>query len=398
MIIKNARIFGEDGRFHPGTARMEHGRFSFLEYLDDITPAFNHRSNIQKKEQKSHQINDGVLDAAGLYMIPGLVDIHFHGCAGADFSDGTEEAIARMAVYEAGAGITSICPATMTIAPDELFRVMEAARSYSKNCNPKGARLVGINMEGPFISPEKKGAQDASHIRACDVSFFQKLQKAAGGQIKLVDIAPEETHAMDFIEQLHDKVVISLAHSTADYECACQAFSLGARHVTHLYNAMPAFGHRSPGIVGAALDHKNCMVELICDGIHVHPSVVRATFQMFGKERIILISDSIRATGLSDGTYTLGGQEVSVKNGRATQKDGTIAGSTSTLMDCVKYAVLEIGIPIEDAILCATTNPAKEIGIFDECGSICPGKRADFVLLDEAMEIQGIFMEGQRIY
>lgn len=397
MIIKNARIFGEDGLFHPGTAGIEHGRFSFLEYSDVITPTFKRRGNIQKKEQKLSQSGEEVLDAAGLYMIPGLVDLHFHGCAGADFSDGTEEAIAKMAVYEASAGITSICPATMTIAPDELFRVMEAARVYSKNCNPKGARLVGINMEGPFISPEKKGAQDASHIRACDVVFFQKLQEAAGGLIKLVDIAPEEAHAMDFIKRLHDGVVISLAHSTADYECACLAFSNGARHVTHLYNAMTAFGHRSPGIVGAALDHKNCTVELICDGIHVHPSVVRATFQMFGKERIILISDSIRATGLGDGAYTLGGQEVFVKNGKAMQKDGTIAGSTSTLMDCVKYAVLETGIPIEDAILCATANPAKEIGIFDECGSICLGKRADFVLLDEAMEIQGIFMEGRSI-
>lgn len=335
-----------------------------------------------------------IVDAQGLYMIPGLVDIHFHGCMGADMCDGTKEALDIITKYEASIGVTSVCPATMTIAKDELLNVMKNAGDYTYN---GGAHLVGINMEGPFISASKKGAQAEENILYCDYEYFCRLQKAAKGLIKLVDLAPEEPGAMEFIEKAKDEVVISLAHTASDYDTAKEAIQRGASHATHLYNAMPPLNHRNPGVIGAVRDSETCHAELICDGVHIHPSVIRATFAMFGAKRMILISDSMRATGLNDGDYTLGGQPVKVKGNLATLHDGTIAGSATNLMDCVRFVVKKVGLPFETAVMCASENPAKEIGIFHEVGSISAGKKADFVLLDKDLNIVSVYVDGKEI-
>ncbi len=327
-------------------------------------------------------------------MIPGLVDIHFHGCKGADMCDGTTEALDVITAYEASVGVTSVCPATMTIQRDELLSVMKNAGDYNYH---GGAHLVGINMEGPFISPSKKGAQAAENIMRCDYDYFCELQDAAHGLIKLVDIAPEESGAIDFIDRVRGSVVVSIAHTAADYDTAVEAIEHGASHATHLYNAMPPLHHRNPGVIGAVRDSKKCHAELICDGVHIHPSVIRATFAMFGAERMILISDSMRATGLEDGEYTLGGQAVTVRGPLATLHDGTIAGSATNLMDCMRFTVRQAGIPLEEAIMCATANPAKEIGIYDEAGSISAGKRADFVLLNDDLDIVSVYIDGKEI-
>ena len=225
----------------------------------------------------------------------------------------------------------------------------------------------------------------------------RKLQEESGGLIRLVDIAPETEGAMEFIDQVKDETVISIAHTTADYDTASEALARGASHVTHLYNAMPPLNHRDPGVIGAARDAENCHVELICDGIHIHPAVVRATFEMFGAERVILISDSMRATGLTDGEYTLGGQDVYVKGAKATLADGTIAGSATNLMGCLRRAVLDMEIPLETAVGCATANPAREIGIYDRCGSITPGKDADLVLLDKDLQVKAVYINGRKL-
>lgn len=196
---------------------------------------------------------------------------------------------------------------------------------------------------------------------------------------------------------MKDETVISIAHTTADYDTASTAIALGAHHITHLYNAMPPYSHRAPGVIGAACDHPQCHVELICDGVHIHPSAVRTTFKMFGDDRIILISDSMEATGMKDGQYELGGQPVNVTGNLATLTDGTIAGSATNLMDCVRTAVLKMGIPLESAIKCAAVNPAREIGIDDRYGSIAPGKYANIILLRDTLETQAVFLEGQPI-
>lgn len=371
MIIKNVQIFGEDKSFTSGEIVISDGVFA----------------------DAQAGVDEEIIDGEGCFAIPGLVDIHFHGCVGDDFCDGSAQAIQNMADYEASIGVTSICPASMTISEEEIHNVMKTAGDYNSE---QGAKLVGINMEGPFINVKKKGAQAAEYIRQCDVELFRKFQEEAKGLIKLVDIAPETEGAMDFIDAVKDEVVISIAHTMSDYDTATEALERGASHATHLYNAMPPFSHREPGVIGAARDAEHCHVELICDGVHIHPSVVRATFEMFGADRVILISDSMRATGLTDGQYTLGGQDVFVKGPLATLADGTIAGSATNLMDCMKTAVNEMGISLEDAIACATMNPAKEIGIYDTCGSITAGKAADLVLLDQDLNVKAVYINGKR--
>lgn len=401
MIIKNARVFTEDNCFIYGDVSVEAGRFKEVPRTADNCKDDGNKCTWGKATEEGNVKNtykgnsDGkILDASGLIMIPGLVDIHFHGCMGADMCDGTVEALDVITSYEASVGVTSVCPATMTIPRDELLCVMKNAGDYTYH---GGAHLVGINMEGPFISPSKKGAQAAENIMHCDYEYFRQLQDAANGLIKLVDIAPEEPGAFEFIDKAKDETVISIAHTAADYDTAKEAIEHGASHATHLYNAMPSLHHRNPGVIGAVRDSQKCHVELICDGVHIHPSVIRATFAMFGAERMILISDSMRATGLEDGEYTLGGQPVTVRGNLATLHDGTIAGSATNLMDCMRFAINEAGISLEEAIMCATANPAKEINIFDEAGSISVGKKADFVLLNNALDIVSVYIDGKEI-
>lgn len=371
MIIKNVLVFTEDRIFEEGTIYIENGVIS------------------------DHTSDDVVIDGQGCYAIPGLVDVHFHGCMGADFCDGTEEAIRTIAEYQASQGVTTIVPATMTLSEDELMAIMKSAAAYR---NEKGAVLAGINMEGPFICPKKKGAQAETHIRKPDVEMFRRLQDASKGLIKLCDIAPEEEGAMEFIEAVKDEVHVSFAHTTAGYDVAKEGYDRGACHATHLYNAMPPFAHRDPGVVGAARDSEHVMVELICDGIHIHPATVRATFEMFGGDRIVLISDSMRATGLSDGEYTLGGQAVNVVGKLATLvSDGAIAGSCTNLMDCVRTAVLDMEIPLETAIGCATINAAKSVGIEDKYGSLSEGKVGNVVLLNYDLSLHTVILNGKRL-
>ena len=371
MIIKNGLVFTEDARFEEKNLFIE-------------------QDKITEKE------NGEVLDATGLYVIPGLTDIHFHGCVGYDFCDGTQEAIEKMAEYQMLNGITTICPASMTFSEEQLTEIFTNAANYSSD---KGATLVGINMEGPFISMEKKGAQNGEYIHKPDADMFYRLQKASNGLIKLCDIAPEVDGAMECIEKIAKDVRVSVAHTAADFDVAEEAFKKGAQHVTHLYNAMPPYSHRAPGVIGATCDNENVMVELICDGVHSHPSTVRTTFKMFGDDRVILISDSMMACGLEDGQYTLGGQDVTVKGNLATLTElGNIAGSVTNLMKCMKKAVKEMQIPLESAVKCATANPAKAIGIFDKYGSLTLGKQADVVLLDKDLEIKYIIKSGEVVY
>ena len=382
MIIKNAYVFTLEQGFVKQDIVIENGYFSDR----DCVPLEG----------------EVVIDAKEDYLIPGLVDVHFHGCGGYDFSDGTKEALDAMGKYELQNGITAICPAAMTLSEDMLKGVCENAFEYASD-NQTGtrgrqvSRLCGIHLEGPFIAKEKKGAQNPAYIREPDISMFHRLQEAAHGLIRLITIAPETDHAMEFIGELHGQVHISLGHTAGDYDTAYEAFGLGADHVTHCFNAMPGFTHRAPGVIGAAFDATHVMPELICDGVHVHPSAVRAAFSLFGAERMILISDSMRATGMSDGVYTLGGLGVQVKGNRATLEDGTLAGSVTNLMDCMRTAVA-MGIPLETAVRCATYNPAKSIGIEALYGRIAVGAYGDCVLLSRTdLSVQNVILGGELV-
>lgn len=334
-------------------------------------------------------------DAAGCWVIPGLTDVHFHGCRGADLSDGDGAGLQIMAEYELSRGVTQICPAGMTLPEDRLMKVCGTAAAHRREGRP-GADLVGVNLEGPFLSRAKKGAQNGDWLHAPDAAMLRRLMDMAQGLVKLVSVAPEEPGALEFIREVSEEVGVSVAHTTADYDTALAAFRAGARQVTHLFNAMPPFTHRSPGVVGAALDSPWSRVELICDGVHIHPSVVRATFKLFGADRVVLISDTMRAAGMSDGVYDLGGQEVTVKGPLATLADGTIAGSVTDLMACMKTAV-SFGIPLADAVRSAAVNPAQAVGVFDRVGSLEPGKRANAVVLDRELDVKAVFFKGRQV-
>lgn len=336
------------------------------------------------------------LDAAGCYVIPGLVDVHFHGCVGEDFSDATPDGLQRMADYELSQGVTYICPAGMTLLEPELTAICKNAAAH-RSKNAGGAELVGLHLEGPFLSMAKKGAQNGDFLHAPDVAMLRRLQEAAEGCVKLVTVAPEEPGGLDFVKAATaDGIHVSVGHTTADYDTASAAFAAGADHATHLYNGMPPLHHRDPAVIGAASDASHVMPELICDGVHIHGSVVRLTFQLFGKERVILISDSLRATGMPDGQYPFGGQEIEVHGNRATivGHPETLAGSVTSLMGCLRQAVA-FGIPLEDAVRACSYNPARSIGIEDRTGSLEEGKEASFVLLDQdTLAIRSIVFKG----
>lgn len=380
MIIKNVKVYTEEKSFKDGEIIIKDGVFA--EHADDA---------------------DNVIDGEGCYAVPGFIDLHFHGCMGYDFCDGTKEAIEEIAKYEASIGVTAISPATMTLPVKELTDILKVAAEYKKEASEKkdarAADLIGVNMEGPFISPVKKGAQDERNIISCCEDVCQQFLEASEGLVKFVGIAPETSErAVEFVNNMKDKVNVSLAHTNADYDTAKVAFDAGANHAVHLYNAMPSFTHRAPGVVGAVSDSPHVNAELICDGVHIHPSVVRATFKMMGAERMILISDSMRATGMPDGQYTLGGLDVNVVGNRATLvSDGALAGSATNLMDCMRTAVRVMGIPLETAIACATMNPAKALGEYENYGSITPGKKGNVVLLDKELNLKMVIKDGVKI-
>ena len=376
MIIDNVYVFTPDKAFVKGGIILDG---------DKIRQVY--------EEKDAPQLSGDVMDGKGCYAIPGLIDLHFHGCKGDDFCDGDKDAIGRIAEYEASVGVTAIAPATMTLPVEELEQILHTAAEYKKETKDcRKADFLGINMEGPFISPAKKGAQDARNILPCNVEICDRFLKASEGLVKFIGIAPEESeHAAEFIREVHERVNISLAHTNADYDTAMEACRAGANHAVHLYNAMPAFTHRAPGVVGAVFDNKDVMAEIICDGIHIHPSVVRATFQMMGADRMILISDSMRATGMPDGQYTLGGLDATLVS------DGAIAGSATNLMDCMRTVVKKMDLPLETAVACATINPARSLGVEEQYGSLEAGKKAHVVLLDQDLELKAVIKDGVKI-
>lgn len=383
MIIDNVYVFTPDKAFVKGGIILDG---------DKIRQVY--------EEKDAPQLSGDVMDGKGCYAIPGLIDLHFHGCKGDDFCDGNKDAIGRIAEYEASVGVTAIAPATMTLPVEELEQILHTAAEYKKETKDcRKADFLGINMEGPFISPAKKGAQDARNILPCNVEICDRFLKVSEGLVKFIGIAPEESeHAAEFIREVHERVNISLAHTNADYDTAMEACRAGANHAVHLYNAMPAFTHRAPGVVGAVFDNKDVMAEIICDGIHIHPSVVRATFQMMGADRMILISDSMRATGMPDGQYTLGGLDVKVVGRLATLvSDGAIAGSATNLMDCMRTVVKKMDLPLETAVACATINPARSLGVEEQYGSLEAGKKAHVVLLDQDLELKAVIKDGVKI-
>ena len=377
MLIRNGLVYTENFTFE----KLD------IAFADGVITAIGAPGTLPEEAE--------TLDAAGKYILPGYVDLHVHGAFGTDFCDGTAADIRNMAAWEATQGVTSFCGTTMTFSEEILNGIVDAANEVMAAPGEKESTLRGINMEGPFISMAKKGAQNPAYIMAPDIAMFKRLYERSGNRIRLVDIAPEEPGSMEFIAAAKESATVSLAHTTANYDTAAAAYKAGASHATHLFNAMPPFAHRDPGVVGAAGDYA-AHVEVISDGIHLHPSVVRNTFRMFGDERICLISDSMCAAGMPNGVYSLGGQTVYVNDSKATLEDGTIAGSAVCLAEMVRRAV-SFGVPMEKAIRAATANTAQASGLWDTVGSLAVGKCADVLVMDEGLHPEKIFLRGKEL-
>ncbi len=375
MLFANANVFFADWGFVPAALRVENGVFA------GVLPP--------------ESTEAGAVDLGGAKVIPGLIDLHIHGCKGADFSDGGEESLRTMAAFLAQSGVTGFLPTSMTLPYEKLRRALAAAKQLYDEMPGGLSRILGVHMEGPFLAEKKKGAQNASWLKQPDPEAFRALYEGCGGLIRIVDLAPELEGAADFARRASRLCTVSAAHTGADYAQAAEFYAAGARHLTHLFNAMTPFAHRAPGVIGAAAERDDVTAELICDGLHVHPSAVRMAFRLF-PERICLISDALRCCGMPDGDYTLSGQKIVLSGGAARLADGTLAGSAMTLYDCLLRAIA-FGIPEAEAICAATRNPARVLGCGDRFGSIAPGKAADFVVCGEGLRCREVYIGGVRV-
>ncbi|MGN0978364.1 MAG: N-acetylglucosamine-6-phosphate deacetylase [Faecousia sp.] len=375
MFYKNARIFTSDFQFHMGGFEVVDGVFG--EVLPEELPA-------------------DAVDLQGATVIPGLVDVHSHGNSGADFSDGDYEGLKKMAAFYAKCGVTSFAPASMTLPYDVLAKAFATARRLADEA-PKGlSRLMGIQMEGPYFSYKKRGAQNADYLKEPDFEGFRALYEGCGGLVRIVDVAPELPGAAEFVAKAKDLCTVSIAHTDSDYDHAKAAVDAGVTHLTHLYNAMPGIHHRNPGVIPAAVENPKVQAEIICDGYHIHPASVRLAFTMF-RDRMILVSDSGRCAGLPEGSkFELGGQDAWLRDGVARLADGTIACSAANLWQCLTN-VLSWNIPEEEAIRAATYNPACAIGADSKIGTIEKGKLADFIICSPDYTQKRVFIGGEEI-
>lgn len=368
-MYTNGYIFSEQGFFHGGF-NLEDGRFT--EVFAGERPG---------------------LDLQGAYVLPGLVDIHIHGAVGADVSDGDPAGLVKMAQYLAGEGVTSFLPTTMTLPYEVLEAACRSVATVKNAQSPACAHIAGVRLEGPFLSEKKKGAQNPAYLRNPDFAAFERLQEASGNIIRLIDVAGELPGAVDFAQRVSLQTVVSLGHTDCTYEQACAFYEAGVSHLTHMFNGMPGVHHRNPGPIAAACEEERVTVEMIGDGRHVHPSVVRMMYKLF-PHRLCLISDGLRCTGMPEGAYTLGGQRIILRDGLAHLEDGTIAGSAVSLFTCLQR-VISFGVNPVEAILSATALPARVLGMEGEIGSIRPGCRADFLLCDSNWHKKQVYLGGE---
>jgi len=375
MIIRNGLVFSHNCIFTKADIAFENG------IITKISPS-------------GSLLGDG-MDVEGAYVLPGFVDIHTHGCMNSDLCDADPAGIEKMLAEYGKNGVTSVVPATMAYGEEALNGIICAALPYFGKYG-HGAVLRGINMEGPFLNAAKCGAQNPENIIAPDIGIFDRLFKLSEGNIRIIDIAPEIPGSMELIRKAANNCTVSIAHTCADYDTSIAAFEAGASHVTHLFNAMPAFSHREPGVIGAAFE-RAAYVEIISDGIHLHPTMVRAAFKLFGSSRVCLISDSIRGTGMPDGEYELGGLPIILKDGKSVLKHGgAIAGSAMNLANCCRSAV-KFGIPLEDALRASSLNPAEAAKLGNVVGSLETGKNADIVIWNRDLSTRAIFSGGERL-
>lgn len=337
-----------------------------------------------------------VIDAQGGLIAPGLIDVHMHGADGAELMDGTREAVETMARFVAKNGTVAFLPSTVTALEEKTRLVSQVVADYQDL--EDGAEVLGIHLEGPYINEKYKGAQYGPAIRPASTSELEELHAVLGEKLRLVTLAPEVPGSLEAAQWLKDRrVTVSIGHTDATYDQAVQGFKSGITHVTHTFNGMRGLHHREPGVVGAVLATPGLYAELIADLIHVHPGAIQVLLRTVGVEHLVLVTDSVQATGLPDGEYVLGDNEIFVQDGAARLADGTLAGSTLTLKQAVRNMIEEIGVHPVDAFRMASLNPARTLGL-EHRGWIREGNRADFVLLTADFEVQRTIIAGRVVY
>ncbi|MFV9568456.1 N-acetylglucosamine-6-phosphate deacetylase [Thermoanaerobacter mathranii] len=375
LLLKHGEIYTQNEIIYNGDLLISKGKISSI--------------------GKNLSTNDAeVIDLKGKKIVPGFIDIHIHGGVGHDTMDATYEALNAISIHLAKHGVTSFCPTTMTM---DIPYILNALKNINETMKKKtaGAQILGAYVEGPFISKEHKGAQDEKYIIPPDKNLFDEFLEIAGGNIKVIALAPEKDPDGSFVEHVTKKgVKVSLGHTNATYEEMKNGVEHGATIAVHTYNGMKGLHHREPGALGEVFLDDRIYSEVIVDFIHTHPASVKLLIKIKGTDKVILISDAMSACGLGDGEYKLGGQKVFVKNGEARLESGSLAGSTLTLDKAVKN-ITSLGVPLFEACKMASLNPAKAIGVDDRKGSIEVGKDADIVVLNNDLTVYMTIIEGK---
>ncbi|NMB46982.1 MAG: N-acetylglucosamine-6-phosphate deacetylase [Firmicutes bacterium] len=339
-----------------------------------------------------------IFDAGGSYVTPGLIDIHVHGGGGGDAMDGTVTALEQMSQIFSRHGTTAFLPTTVTAAHGEILKAMGAVKQAAEK-GTGGAQVVGIHVEGPYISEKRRGAQNPAHIRLPSIEELEEIRQVGGPLLKLVTLAPEMEGALEVIRQLRSwGVTVAVGHSDASYDQVMAAHSWGANHICHIYNAMRGLHHREPGVVGAALTCDDFAVELICDGVHVHPAAMELVFRAKGPDKVILITDTMRAMGLPVGHYQLGGLKIDVSKEAARLTTGELAGSTLSMAKAVKNAMEMLGVSWPEAVRMASYNPAHAVNLGHRKGSLTVGKDGDIAVFDDQLNTLATIVAGQVVY
>lgn len=376
--IVNARIAADSGWIDKGAVRVERGRIAEISY-----------------ESPEEGAGAMMLDAEGMLLMPGMIDVHIHGANGYDMMDGTSRSVQEVSKACAATGCTSFLATSVSSSLDDLLAMIDRVQSVAGS--EEGASIVGIHAEGPYLNVKRKGMQNEAYLRHPDLAEMAEIIERAGALLKMVTVAPELPGGMDLVAFLSERdIIAAIAHSDASYEEAKEAFKRGASHITHCFNGMRPIHHRDPGIVVAALEERQVSLQAIVDNVHLHPAIVRLLHRVKGAEGVVLVTDALQAMGLGDGDYRFGGHDVKVRDGIARLSDGTLASSTVTMNEALRNTV-ELGVPLHDAIAMACRTPAEILGLPYK-GRIETGADADLVLLDDRYEVQWTMVGGRSVY